>query len=37
MCLNARERAVRYSWPDLAGRVADLYERVTVSQERRPQ
>jgi glycogen synthase len=37
MCLNARERAVRYSWPDLAGRVAHLYARVTVSQEQGPQ
>jgi glycosyltransferase involved in cell wall biosynthesis len=26
MCLAARRRAVRYSWPDLARRVADLYE-----------
>jgi glycosyltransferase involved in cell wall biosynthesis len=31
MCLNARERAVQYSWPDLAGRVADLYDRLTTS------
>jgi glycogen synthase len=26
MSLAARERAVRYSWPDLANRVADLYQ-----------
>jgi glycogen synthase len=29
MSLAARERAVRYSWPDLARRVADLYEGLT--------
>jgi hypothetical protein len=32
--VKARERAARYSWPDLANRVAALYERVTATTER---
>jgi len=34
MCLNARERAVRYSWPELGNRVLVLYEQVTGTTER---
>jgi glycogen synthase len=36
MCLHARERAVRYSWPELASRVVGLYDRLTARQDHRP-